>query len=289
MTEQFVSRGDARIYIEVVGSGFPTFVIPVAWGMSHDFYQALLDPLLSAHLQLVYFDPVGTGRSSPLPPDWSPTMIVRDVEAVRAALGIEHMVLFGHASGGYHALAYALEFPEHVAAMILVNSFASYRRASEIGAPLLEHLATWPEFVQQAREIARVRLPPSEEFRAIYKEQRVVDLLDYGPHYIRLANIADRTSFNPNMHDDLAGDLTDRLPEIVLPVLLLVGEHDVLCPLEETQLIATQLPAARVVLFSASRHFPFVEEPDKFVAEVEDFLDGLHRESQRKQKSPLLS
>lgn len=274
MSDLLVPLDSGHIFVDDRGVGPPLLVMPVAWGMSYDFYSALLDPTILA-ARLVFYDPVGVGRSSPLPEDWRPERIVSDAEEVREALGIEQVILFGHASGGYQALSYALRFPDHVAGMILVNGYASYRRADETGAPLLEHVDTWPRFRDRVREIRRVKLPAAEEFRAVYKEQRMVDLLDYSPHYLRMAEIADRTGFNPAMHDDIDGDVTDRLAEIRAPTLIVAGLHDALCPFTESQLLAECLPAASLVPFALSRHFPFVEQPVEFGQAVRDFIHAL--------------
>ena len=169
-------------------------------------------------------------------------------------------------------MAYAVSYPDRVKGLILVNPFASYQRVNEAGGVLLEENPYWQRFKDRSTEIRRVRLSPSERFRAIYKEQRIVDLWDYGVHYFEMADAADMSSFNPNMHDDFRTDLLPDLSSIEAPTLILTGAHDALAPLEESVLIAQQLPFVRLIEFQQSRHFPFVEEAEKFSEAVCTFL-----------------
>ena len=272
-TDEDVVRPDASdsIYVETEGEGPTTIFMPVAWGMSHDFYQTLLAPL-ELPLRFVFFDPLGTRRSGPLPPDWEPKSIVEEAESVRESIGENQVIVAGHASGAFLALSYALRHPDRVRALILVQPFASYQRVDQSGSELLEKNPYWQRFTDRVNDIRRVRLSPSERFRAIYKEQRLVDLWDYGIYYFEMADAADMSSFNPDMHDDFETDLLPDLKQISAPTLILSGVHDALAPLEESLLIAGNLPYVRLIEFQQSRHFPFIEEAEKFTEAVSAFL-----------------
>jgi L-proline amide hydrolase len=67
-------------------------------------------------------------------------------------------------------------------------------------------------------------------------------------------------------------DITDRLPEIEVPVLLVAGEHDEVRP----HLVAAmpeRLRHGERVLFEGCSHMPHVEEPEHFLDVVEGFLE----------------
>ena len=253
------------------GHGQPALVMPVAWGMSHEFYRSLLGEL-DLPLRLIHFDPAGTGPSGPLPAGWTPANIVDEAEAVRAAGNYEQIVTLGHASGAFLSIAYALEHPDRVEALILVNPFASYSRANETSNSRLAADPSWPAFQKRVAEIRRVDLTPPERFRAIFKEQRVIDMVDYGPYYFAMADAADECSFNPAMTDDPDTDFLDELCTIEAPVLIISGLHDSLVPIEESRLIAAELPYVRLIELGSSAHYPFVEQPEEFSQAVREFI-----------------
>jgi hypothetical protein len=64
----------------------------------------------------------------------------------------------------------------------------------------------------------------------------------------------------------------NRLGEIALPTLVLCGRFDVQFAPACSEELAAGIPNARMVLFRASNHFPFVEEPEAFWCDVRDFL-----------------
>jgi L-proline amide hydrolase len=66
-------------------------------------------------------------------------------------------------------------------------------------------------------------------------------------------------------------DITERLPEIDTPTLLVSGRHDEATP-HIVQQIHERIPGAQWELFEESSHMPHVEQPDAFLARVETFL-----------------
>src|SRR5579884_4099788 len=271
MSDQYAASPDGRIYVEQQGQGADMLVLPVPWGMSHDFYQALLEPL-QIPVQRIYFDPLGTGRSGPLPSQWRPESILDQAATVLHHLGIRQPLVFGHAAAGFLALAYALEHAGELSGLVLVNAFASYTRADALGTPLLETNPGWTRFRRRVAEIQRVDLTPTEKFRSIYKEQRAVDVLDHDRHYVTMAAAADQSDFNPEMFENRDRDLLEELDRIETPTLVVAGLHDALSPAAESRLIAGALPYVRLLEFGSSRHFPFLEEPDAFREAVTAFI-----------------
>lgn len=68
----------------------------------------------------IYFDQAGGGRSDRLPvSEYSLARAVADLEALRAALGHDRIILWGNSYGAALATLYAQKFPDRVAALIL--------------------------------------------------------------------------------------------------------------------------------------------------------------------------
>jgi pimeloyl-ACP methyl ester carboxylesterase len=66
----------------------------------------------------------------------------------------------------------------------------------------------------------------------------------------------------------------DRLHQVRCPTLVLAGQHDVFCSPPQLVRIASRIAHARHVLFQASGHFMWLEEPDLFFGLVSDWLSS---------------
>jgi pimeloyl-ACP methyl ester carboxylesterase len=72
-------------------------------------------------------------------------------------------------------------------------------------------------------------------------------------------------------------DSTALLPGIHVPVLVAVGEEDVVTPPAESEMMATQLPDARLARVPAAGHLACMENPAAFNAALEEFLTAFPR------------
>jgi len=89
-------------------------------GLDHSAFPPYFDNLGDL-LTLIYYDHRGNGRSAR--PDSFEAIThatwVDDADALRAQLGYEQIILFGHSYGGFLAQEYALRYPERLAGLIL--------------------------------------------------------------------------------------------------------------------------------------------------------------------------
>jgi pimeloyl-ACP methyl ester carboxylesterase len=70
-----------------------------------------------------------------------------------------------------------------------------------------------------------------------------------------------------------AWSLTPRLAEIKTPTLIVTGKEDKLVPTQDCMTASTLIPHARFVQFTPCGHWLVRDCPDRFVAEVNGFLD----------------
>jgi proline iminopeptidase len=73
-------------------------------------------------------------------------------------------------------------------------------------------------------------------------------------------------------------DMTESLQQVDVPTLLLGGRHDWVALVEQgTERLHKALSNSEMVVFEESGHFPFIEEPGRFVSTVMAWLQGLAR------------
>jgi proline iminopeptidase len=211
---------------------------------------------------------------------------VEDLENLRRTLELDAFILFGHSWGGLLAQAYILRYPEHVRKLILADTFPS---AEEINLALARMRASVPpeiEAVYQKWESeglykGRDRYP-DEYQEALDIAYAPVQISVPPPDY--LLDVFSKVSYP--VYREMWGDQSEfiitgslaamnaapRLGEIRVPTLVIVGASD-MPSVDQARRMADAIPNARLEVFENSRHFPFLEEPEKFYSVVREFIN----------------
>lgn len=70
-------------------------------------------------------------------------------------------------------------------------------------------------------------------------------------------------------------DIRDGLKELAMPVLLIHGGKDTICPVGAAQYMSARIKNARLEIFEEAGHAPFLTENERFLKSVNGFLNGL--------------
>ena len=118
---QFTSYDGTKLAFRRAGSGGPLVCLPGGPGRTPDYLGDLGG--LGAWRELILPDTRGTGESAaPADPvTYRCDLLARDVEALRAELGLERFDLLGHSAGGSVALRYAGAYPERIGHLVLLS------------------------------------------------------------------------------------------------------------------------------------------------------------------------
>jgi proline iminopeptidase len=254
-------------------------------GLTHDYLEPLA--ALADERPIVFYDQLGSGRSDrPADPGlWRIERFVDEVGAVRAALGLDRLHLFGHSWGAMLASDYLLTAPGGIVSRTLASPVlsaaryvadqAAYRRAlpPAVEAVLTQHeeegTTGSPEYeaaaeVYYRRHACRLDAPPEPLQRSFAGSNLDVYLTMWGPSEFYCTGNLQRY------------DRTARLAELGLPLLFTCGRYDQAAP---TTVAAYQreLPGAALAIFEHSAHFPHLEEPDRYLAVLRAFLRRAER------------
>ena len=254
-------------------------------GWDHSSLRPWLDPL-AEHARLTYVDLLGCGRS-PDPEDWADVTHATwadGVEATRRHLdaehgGLERVVLFGHSYGAVIALEAALQYPEHVAGLILCAAPTAAEHVEAAVGRVLAHAASIGPATERAFGGLLAAPPETDQaFADAMQDAAAVYVRDPGAH--DLQGLVDRIRFRSapvrRSFYELFGtyDVRPHLGEIRVPTLVLSGRHDWLAPPDEApaEMVAA-IPDAEVHVFEQSGHLPFLEENEVFLEVVGDWLE----------------
>lgn len=260
-----LDRGRHRIHFESIGDpASPPVLLIMGLALSSRAWDRLPE-LLARDFHVLVFDNVGTGRSERR---FVHRMrdLADDAAAVIEASGAPAAHVFGISMGGMVAQELAIRHPERVRALALGCTFASWRKGTSpsLGTKL-DLLLLNLGFVTPAR-ISRVLV--SAEWHAAHPESAS-----------RWLERAERTALRFATAQVLAiarHDTFDRLANIRAPTLVLTGSADKLVPPVNSEVLARNIPGARLMLLRGAGHlFPLEREEETVRALREHFLrDG---------------
>ena len=288
----FVTVEGGRVAYEVHGTGTrtPLLVLHGGPGIPHDYLANLA--LLGDERPVVFYDQLGCGLSD-RPDDpalWTRERFAREVDAMRLALGLEEVVLYGHSWGSILAVDYLTgasgEQPSGVRGAILAGPALSIPRWIEESRRLISSL---PEDVAKAiLEGERTGNTDSEAYHAATQAfyARYVCRSDPWPEELEraFAGMGEQVyvSMNGPTEFTITGplrtvDVTPRLGELGVPVLYICGEHDEATP-ESTRAYAALTPDSEVVVVEGAAHVANYDRPTEYMRALCRWLsrhDGL--------------
>jgi pimeloyl-ACP methyl ester carboxylesterase len=255
-----------RIYYEEHGAGTP-LVLAYGIGGNAKMWDVNVPGLARRH-RLVLWEPRGHARSdSPEDPaKYSFRRWALDLKAVLDHLGLRRAHVGGLSLGAGIATRFALAFPGRVRSLVVTNS------SSASGLPL-----SWQNVVMRARsiEITLTRgMDAMAEF-AMAENPNVSERLALDPgakaefyeEYRQLAPIGYANALRALLAMD---HITDELPRLRMPVLLIGGDRDP--SLGPMKVIHRKIRGSKLVVLSPASHFANRDQPDAWNRLVLDFL-----------------
>ena len=201
-----------------------------------------LGQLLEPRHSVVRYDGRGSGLSERESPDFSLAARLLDLEAVVDRLGLERFALFGPSHGGLAAVAYAVRHPERVTHLILWNAYAR-GRDYYASSPALRAFAAMREIAKDQWEsytltVASWEVEFADSDRA--KELAAVSRASLEPDALLAFKDA-----------SVELDVTDLLPRVRMPTLVLARASQGFAHLQSSQVLASRIPDARLVVLES--------------------------------------
>ena len=272
-----IDIGGAALHYATSGAGEPILLIP-GLGLDHSYYRFGM-PLLARHLQVLAVDPRGIGRSTKSPPPYTVEAWADDFAVMIDKLGFGPIHVLGSSLGGSMALALAQRHPGKLKSLMVVGGFSELDRATELNFRLRLRLI---EKLGMSDEVA--------DYMGLWTLTRKFINSDAGYATMRAnqdnirANSAESYSAfveallkwgrcQPGQERE--AKFTTLLESIALPTLVVTSDNDHLIPKELSDLIATRIAGAKLVVMPGAGHIPFMEQPTEVVRIVLDFIAGL--------------
>jgi 3-oxoadipate enol-lactonase len=265
----FVTRPDCRLYFEAMGEG-PALVFAHGLGGSHlSWWQQM--PHFAERNRCVAFAHRGFGPSTAPAEGADPRQFADDLAALADHLALGPLTIVAQSMGGWTAIEFALRFPDRVRGIVL-SSTSGTIDYTKLSPALTEPLARWNR--EAAEEIERcTRLGLHVAAGARMAEEQ--------PAHHLLYQEVDETSAGLDkmlVRDRLLSMRVrpaSTLRAISAPVLVVVGEEDIVFPACVGDALAGSFARGRAVAFRQCGHSPYFERPQAFNTTVEGFIATL--------------
>lgn len=244
-------RGDPIVFLHGWG-GQAASMTPLVVGL-RDRYRVLA------------FDLPGFGGSSCPSVAWGVPEYAAFVREALSVIGVDGAVLIGHSFGGRIGIWLAAHSPEMVQALVLID-------AAGIKPPLTFRRRMRTGVYRLAK--AMLRLPVFSGHRQSLQEHLVAR---FGSADYRAQTGVMRAS----MVKTVNLDLSDCLPEITAPTLLIWGEKDTATPLADGRKMERLIRGSRLICVAGAGHFSYLDSPLFVLAAIGKFLQGMSERSGR--------
>jgi pimeloyl-ACP methyl ester carboxylesterase len=266
MRELKVQTPDGIIWAQVQGQGEPLVMIRGLGRWSVHWHG--LDKALAEYFQVITLDARGLGQTTRVM-TWKNLVsdLTDDVICVLDELKIPAAHILGTSLGGMIALDFAIRYPTRVKKLCVINSSLGGRRLSRMRPnafiTLVKAAKQTPEdgYLRLARLLTSSRT--SAEQVSQFAESWIA--LDQGvkPVIVIIRQLLAAARFAPRIDD---------LHKIKAPILVMVGEDDQFVSPANSIRIHQEIPHSTLCVLAHAGHEPHVDQPQKVLAEVCDFL-----------------
>ncbi|HYC53793.1 MAG TPA: alpha/beta hydrolase [Candidatus Binatia bacterium] len=255
----YASIDGGKIYYESHGQGDPVLMImgfgaPMRWW----FPQV---PVLSRSHQVVTTDHRGIGRSQCDDRPVTMELLASDAIAVLDDLGIERAHVVGLSYGGMIAQELALMHPQRVGKLVLLETNCGGAHTEQPDGEIIGDLLG-TLMLDQPED-------PRDVIRKIGPTLFPGDYLD--SHFDEITALLQDSGFSaagaPTLAAQMAAvmghDTYERLPQLTSETLIVTGEHDVLVPPGNAEILRSRIPRSTVAVLAGAGHCAHIQAADE--------------------------
>ncbi|MCD8798487.1 alpha/beta hydrolase [Mammaliicoccus sciuri] len=258
MMNLFLTKENVAIHYNTKGSGYPIILLHGVF-QDMDVFEPLIKKL-SKNYQVISIDLRGHGLSD-TPHDSRVDDYISDIQQLLNALFINSAYVIGLELGATIATGLTYKNPDLINGMVLIN-------------PTDDH-STFPDnriYDRHADEIRTMSDEDKEKYLLRFRYKNIKQAKKFVKSHIPsndLQTMEEEIAIKRSFKDF---DIISLLPDIETRTLVISGQYDGKILYSEGKRISELLPNAEFKLFEGSGELPFIEEKEKFIKVLEEFL-----------------
>lgn len=258
---------NVHLHVTDAGEGRPVVLIP-GWPLSDEMYEYQYNDLINHNFRVIGITLRGFGKSDKPYREYNYDIHAHDIKVVLTKLDIINAVLCGFSMGGAIAIRFLSTYQnKHISKLVLAG-------------------AAVPSWTQRKGFPYNLPVSAVDDLIQLNSQDRPKLLADFAKIFS-----ATETSLSEGMESWLASiclsassyatgqclialrdtDLRDELPEIKIPTLIMHGKKDKICSFQLAGQMKAGITGSTLVSFENSGHSLFLEETEKFNAELIKF------------------
>lgn len=265
----------------------PVVILHGGPGVAHNYVDSYKLLALQGRA-VVHYDQIGCGNSTLLPEKgagfWTPQLFIDELENLVDHLGIRPAFhVLGQSWGGMLGAEYAVTRPKGLKSLTIANSPASMKLWVEEANRLRADLpADIQDALNRHEKAGTTGDPEYQQATTAFYERHVCRVVPFPPE---VTESFEQVARNPTVYNVMNGpneffvigtlknwSIIDRLPRIEVPTLIISGRYDEATP-ATVQPYKDGIKGSRWEIFEHSSHMPHVEEKERCMQVVGEFLD----------------
>ena len=238
----------------IEGSGDPPVLVLHGWGGDYRALSVIATPI-SQQRNVISLSLPGFGDSPEPPEAWGTWEYVEVIKTWLEHEGYRKVDVIAHSFGGRIAIGLAVRYPDFIVRLILIDS-AGLRARRSFKTRLKVMTA------RNLRRFAQIMQGRTAEFLNKWRDQ-------LGSQDWKLASPVMRSILVKVLDEDLS----DELPRITAPALLIFGEIDTATPLWMAQKMNELIPDSKLEVIPGVGHFCYLEKKGEVLSRVWRHLD----------------
>lgn len=254
-----IQSNEIDLYYETAGKGQALLFIHGLGSSRRDW--ELQQNEFCKSFQVITFDLRGHGQSDKPTSPYTMPQFAADTAGLLRALKVASAHVVGLSLGGSVAFQLAVDYPELVKTLVIVNSAPEF-----VIRTFKDRIRVWQRFaivrllgMRKMGEVLSKRLfpkPEQEPLRAVFVERWAEN---------------DPRAYQSAMRALVGWSVTDRLASIRCPVLIVAADQDY-TPVAVKQEYAKRIAGAELAIIPDAHHATPVEQPERFNTVLSDFL-----------------